>query len=497
MRDLIIGLDFGSDSARAILVDAADGTLLASSSMAYPRWKQGLYCNPSLSQYRQHPSDYKEVLKHIVTQVVYAVPSDAAVRAIGVDTTASTPCLLDENMQFISDDDPDAMFVLWKDHTGIAESECLSSVFKDYLSHCGGTYSAENFWSKILHIIRTNPRVASRAHYAIEQSDYIPYLLTGKWLQGRCAAASKYMWDPDYLLPPAELFAGVHPVMGRIAGNMSQQTFCASEQCGHLTDEWASALGLDTDVVVSVGNVDAHSGAVGAGCNKDVMVMNLGTSACVMAVGEHQSPVEGVFGQAEDIIVPGLEGYELGLSSFGDNYSWASRIFSMSIPELTAQASEYTVNDQMPLCTDWLNGRRTPKPSPSESSTFLGVRMSTTAAQLFWSIVEGTCFGIRAIVEHMERHGVCAGRIVAVGGISRKSPFVMQMLSNVLQRKIFVSASEESCALGAAMNAAVACGRYHTLPQAQEAMSRGFLVVYYPDASMNHDARYEKYKQLQ
>lgn len=496
MRQLVVGLDFGSDSARAVLVDSADGSILATSSMDYPRWKQGLYCDAGASRFRQHPQDYADVLRFIVPSVVEGVPEDGKVVAIGVDTTASTPCLLDSEMNFIADDDPDAMFVLWKDHTAIAESEELSRAFAGYLSHCGGIYSAENFWSKVLHILRTNPAVASKAAYAIEQSDYIPYLLGGRWKKGRCAAASKYLWDADSAFPPLDIFNAIDPVMGRIAANMTPDTYCSQETCSHLCAEWAKIFGLDTDVVVSVGNVDAHSGAVGAGCSEDTMVMNLGTSACIMAVGPHQQPVTGVFGQAADIIVPGLDGYEMGLSSFGDNYKWLSAFCSRSISDLSDEAAKLAARDDLPLCTDWLNGRRTPAPAPNASATFTSVRMSTTPAELFWGIVEATCFGVRAIVEHLSSHGVTSSRIVAVGGISRKSPFVMQMLADVLGRDIQVSSASESCALGAAMNASVAAGIHTDLMAAQKAMAQAILLTYHPSASSSHDDRYSKYLKM-
>lgn len=497
MRSLLIGLDFGSDSARAVLVDSADGSILATASKEYPRWMQGLYCDPSASQYRQHPADYQEVLRVIVPQVVSCVPSDARVVAIGVDTTASTPCLLDERMGFISDEDPDAMFVLWKDHTAIAESEELGAAFQGYLSHCGGIYSAENFWSKVLHILRTNPSVASKAHYAMEQSDYIPFLLTGgKWTLGRCAASCKQLWDFDEGFPPVEIFQRLHPVMGRIAANLPSDTFCSQLPCGNLCPEWAEIFGLDTDVVVAVGNVDAHSGAVGAGCSLDTIVLNLGTSACIMAVGPHQDPVDGVFAQARDIIVPGLDGYEMGLSSFGDNYKWMSSLCGISIPELAAQASRLEFSDELPLCTDWLNGRRTPDPDPRASATFCGVRMNTTAAQLFWSVVEASCFGIRAIIDHLAAGNVLAEKLVAVGGISRKSAFVMQMLADVLGRDVQVSSAAQACALGAAMNAAVAAWLYENLDAAQKAMAQDIMSVYHPVCPGRHDERYKRYLQM-
>lgn len=487
-------MDFGSDSARAVLVDSGNGDILAESSMNYPLWSEGRWCDVSASMYRQSPSDYMAVLRHIVPEVVAAAPQGARIAAIGVDATASTPCLLDARMEIIDPEDPDALFVLWKDHTALAEGREISQKGARYLSHCGGTYSAENLWSKVLHILRTNPSVASRAAYVIELCDYIPWLLTGVWRPSRCAAALKHLWDMDGF-PPEAFFASLHPAMPALAAGIPARNHCSVEVCGHLSDRWAAAFGLDGDVVVAVGQVDAHSGAVGAGCNEDTMVLNLGTSACVMASGEHRNPIPGLFGQAMDSIIPSLEGFEMGMSSFGDNFTWFSRLTGRSIPELSDAAAR-VADDAMPLCTDWFNGRRSPSPDPGASASLLGLRLSTGPGEIFRSLVEADCFGIKAIVDHLDAYGVRPSRFVAVGGIAHKSPLLMQMLSDVLGREICVLQARECCALGAAMNASVAAGIHPDLSAAQKAMAQPVLTTWRP-CGPSRQERYRRYLELQ
>ena len=496
MKKLVIGLDFGSDSARAALIDSGDGHILATSSMNYPLWQEGKFCDASKSQYRQSPSDYLCVLSHILTEVIKMKPSDSEIVAIGVDTTASTPCMLDKDFKFIADDDPDAMFILWKDHTGIDESKHITEVSQKYLSHSGGVYSAENYWSKVLHVVEKNEAVASKAFYAIEQCDFIPWVLTGNLRPSRCAATCKQMWDSRYGFPPVEYFNQFGEKMAELAANLPENTYLSQEICGALSTEWAKKLNLGGNVIVSVGNIDAHSGAVGAGCSMDTMVLNLGTSACIMAVGPHQEQIKGVFAQAEDIIIPGYSGYEMGLSSFGDNFAWVSRMIGKSIASLSDEASSIENSNYIPLCTDWFNGRRTPSPDSSASASILGLTMSTTPAELFWGIVEGSCFGIKAIIDHLSDNGVRPEHLVAIGGVSLKSPFIMQMLADVTGREIEVSSAKESCAQGAAMNAAVAAGLYGNLQEAQKAMCQPLLTKYCPRKGCSHDERYQRYREL-
>ena len=495
MDKLVIGLDFGSDSARALLVRCSDGAILHSCAKNYPRWAEGRFCDPKKEQYRQSPEDYAEVLQYLLTTVAANKPGNGRIVGIGVDSTSSTPCILGADMKPLSDEDPDAMFVLWKDHTAVGEAAEITASLSGYLSHCGGVYSAENCWSKVLHILRTNPSIAERAEYVMEQCDYIPFLLTGVWKPSRCAAALKQLWDSSNGFPPASEFGKLHPKMAHLLGNIPSENYCSYNICGCISKHWAKLTGIGEDIVVSVGNIDAHSGAVGAGCSAGTMVMNLGTSACIMAVGEHTDTVPGVFGQAPDTIMPGLIGFEMGLSSFGDNFAWASRLTGKSMEELTFQAQQIQPQKDLPLCTDWFNGRRTPDPDSAKCASILNLKLSTTPAEIFRGILEGSCFGIKTIVEHLWNYGIRPERIVAIGGIPYKSPFLMQMLSCVLAREVEVSGTKESCALGAAMNAAVAAGVFNDLISAQSSMVQPIARKYTPSGA-SYDGRYAEYMKL-
>ena len=399
-------------------------------------------------------------------------------------------------MRPLSDDDPDALFVLWKDHTAIAEAAEITRAAGRYAQHSGGVYSAENFWSKVLHILRTNPAVASRAHTAVELCDFLPFLLTGTLRPSHCAAGSKQLWGEEWGgFPPPAFFDGLDGALGALRRHIEERNYDSCTPCGTLCAAWAERLGLKPGTVVGVGNIDAHSGAVGGGCAPGTMVLTLGTSACLMAVGAHRSPVPEVFGQVNGSIIPALEGFEMGLSSFGDNFAWVSRTTGRDLSALAREAAVLPLSDTMPLSTDWFNGRRTPAPDPGATATLRGLRLTTSPAELFYAVVEGSAFGIKAIIDHLAAYGVTAGRIVATGGISQKSPFVMQLLADVLDRDIEVSLAAESCALGAAINASVAAGVYPDIPSAQRVICRCSNVVYAP-SGVDHTSRYRQYRQL-
>lgn len=493
MRKLLIGLDYGSDSGRAVLLDAQSGELLAQASMDYPRWAERLYSDEEKSSYRQSPKDYLEVTEYLLREMAQARPESSKVVAIGIDATASTPILLDEDFACISEEDPDAMFILWKDHSALKEAEELSLRAGNYTAHSGGIYSAENYWSKVLHVLRHNPLMARKAKIAVELCDYIPYMLTGVYRKSRCAAASKQMWSGSWGgYPPEEFFEQLHPTMARICHNLGNDTYYASQPCAFLSGIWAEKTGLGEDVLVSVGNIDAHSGAIAASCSPDTMVFNLGTSACIMALASHSRMAPGVFGQAEGTIIPGFEGIEMGLSSFGDSFAWFSRFCGRSLEDLNASASGLPLCPDLPLCTDWLNGRRSPFPKPGASASFSGIRLSTTPEAIYYSLVEANAFGIKAIVDHLDAYGIKASRYIAIGGISAKSPFIMQILSDVLGHDIEICSESQACARGAAICASVAAGIYPDLHLAQKVLCPKTSHTFAPRGE-DHTERYRNY----
>ena len=509
----VVGVDFGSDSARAVLVDAGTGEILASSSCAYARWGRGFACAPSEARFRQHPLDHQEALRAILHGVLNGFARRETVVGISVDATASTPCLTDATGTPLAlrpefADDPDAMFVLWKDHTGEEEARRIADAANAdparYCRHNGNTYSPENFWAKVWHILRTNPDVADAAAGTVESCDWLTSLLTGGPVpRSRCAAAYKQMWSAAWGgLPPASFFSALGgPRLAALRDALSDCRFAPSTaRAGTLAPAWAEELGLGADVAVGVGNIDAHSGAVGAGCNAGTAAFILGTSGCIMyavpraSFGDRQ--VEGVFGQVPDGIVEGLEGIEMGQSAFGDAYAWTSRLVSTPQAELDRHAAELQLDDSIPVATDWFNGRRSPFQDAGAKATVRGLTLGTDAARLHYAVVEATAFGVKAVVEHLEQNGIRAERHVAIGGIPRKSPFVMQMLADVTGKTFEVCSTGDACALGAAMHAAVAAGLYGNVAEAQERMCAPSCATYSPQPALNHDARYAIYKAM-
>ena len=524
-QKLVIGMDFGSDSVRAVLVDVKDGREYANAVCNYPRWMKGLYCDSSQDRYRQHARDYVEAMTEVLRQVIAACPDPRTIAAISVDTTASTPCLTDDKMVPLClkpgyEEDPDAMFVLWKDHTGTKESAEIEALCAqspvNYACHTGGSYSPENFWAKVLHLLRSSEKLQADAYSVIELCDFIPAVLTGVSSLGQmrmshCVAGAKWMWAEEWGgFPPEEFFRKLDPILLPVLRHLPSSNYYCSEAFGHLSAEWASRLGLSTDVLVGVGNVDSHSGAVGAGVAEGRMVMNLGTSACYMGVVPREKiggkDIPGVFGQVDGMILQGLDGIEVGLSSFGDAFAWLRRLLSWAAPDkaddilpaLTAEAEKLPQREDAPLATDHFNGRRCPFSNGSLTASLQGLKLFTSAPELYYAIVEATCFATRAILDHLTQYGVPIDDLVACGGVSQKSPFVMQMMSDVCGRTIHVSATKNGGAMGAAIHAAVVAGCWPDVPSAQRAMCPPVLRTYTPDPSKAaiFDKRYQRYRAM-
>lgn len=532
MGKKVIGIDYGTDSARAVLTDVSDGSILAVSSAEYPRWAEGRYSDPALSSFRQHPLDYIEVLHKVLYGVLEGCDCKEDIVGIGVDTTASTPALTDAEgwplaMKEEFAENPNAMFVLWKDHTGTAEAEEITDVLRNapdrnYCEICGGSYSAENIWSKVLHVLRTDPQVADAACSVVELSDFIPSLLIGRRSPNSyCAVSYKALWSESWGgLPPAELF---HRLGGEkfaaLRDSMNTKPCFSTSAIGTLDPEWAEELGLSTDVIVSAGIVDAHSGAIGAGCAPGKMALNMGTSCCLMAVAPdfEGGVVEGTFGQVQDGIIPDMMCFEMGMSSFGDNYAWFRRLLcgtmrsllegtvpaqvldeaeSKLLSKLAEDAAALPLREDAPFATDWLNGRRTPAPDPFLKATIGGLGLATEAAEIYYAIVESTAFGIKAMADTLVEGGVPFDSLVAIGGIAHKSPFVVQMVADVLGKDVFVSDVSQACGLGAAINAAVAAGCWGSVGEAQAAMCTDSGVMQRARKEKDFSQRYARYKAM-
>ena len=531
MEKYVIGLDYGSDSARAVLVNTANGQTLATAVRYYPRWKEGKYCNPAANQYRQHPKDYIEVLEATVSEVLSKVGPEVAANVVGLafDTTGSTPCFIDEEGTPLAlkeefAENPNAMFVLWKDHTAIQEADEINALCRrweiDYTAYEGGIYSSEWLWAKALHVLRADEAVRNAAYSIVEHCEWMPAMLTGttkpaEIVRSRCAQGHKAMWHAKWGgLPSEEFLTELDPLLKGLRGRMFTDTETAEKPVGHLTEKWAQRLGLTTNVVVAGGAFDCHMGAVGAGIKADSWVRIIGTSTCDIVVTEPENVgdklIPGICGQVDGSVVPGLIGFEAGQSAFGDIYAWLRRVLEFPLktivgdkltveeldkacdkilPALTVEAEKIPIGESGVIAVDWMNGRRTPDANQTLKGAIAGITLGTTAPMLYRALVEATAFGSKAIMERMKSEGICINDCIGIGGIALKSPFVMQVMSDVLGVPISVCESDQACALGASIFAAVAAGVYPTVEAAQAKMASGCAKEYKPIAE--NQAKYE------
>lgn len=542
----VIGVDYGTDSVRSVLVDARNGRELASSVFMYPRWQQGLYCNAAENQFRQHPLDYVEGIEHTIKDCIRKAGANAAaaVQAISVDTTGSTPVAVNEQgvpLALLPDfaANPNGMFVLWKDHTSVKEaSEINSHAVKfstNYLQYVGGIYSSEWFWAKLLHVLRVDEQIRRACYSWVEHCDWIPFLLTGgkhikDLKRGRCAAGHKALWAAEYGgLPPEVFFASLDPLLAGYRSRLFEYTYTSDIPAGNLSAEWASRLGLSTDVAVGVGAFDAHMGAVGGQIEPYHLSKVMGTSTCDMLVAPtadlQGKLIKGICGQVDGSVIPGMLGLEAGQSAFGDTYAWFRNLLSWPlgdllsqsklidrqtaealrteisgkiIPELSRLAAALPLDEKAELAVDWLNGRRTPDASQELKAAIAGLSLGSDAPRIFRALAESTCFGAKSIVERMEREGVPVRGLIGIGGVAKKSPYIMQMMADVMQMPIRIHQFEHTCALGAAMFAATAAGIYPKVEDAMAAMGGGFDAEYQPNKQNAglYAMRYKKFVDL-
>ncbi|MCC6723607.1 MAG: ribulokinase [Saprospiraceae bacterium] len=530
MKNYVIGLDYGTDSVRAVLIDASNGAELASSVHWYARWKEGKYCNPAANQFRQHPLDHIEGMENTIKAVVReSGVAPETVRGICVDTTGSSPIAVAKDgtplcMTPGFEENPNAMLVLWKDHTAIAEAEEINVLARtwggeDFTKYEGGIYSSEWFWAKILHVIREDESVRNGAHSWVEHCDLMTNILIGNndidaLKRSRCAAGHKAMWHEDWDgLPPNAFLEKLHPHLAELRGRLYRGTFTSDLAAGNLSAAWAEKLGLTTSTVIAVGTFDAHAGAVGVSVEEGSLVRVMGTSTCDMMVAPKEvigsNTVRGICGQVDGSILPGMIGLEAGQSAFGDVLAWFKDVLmrpfeqllqsSQSIStaqkqqlieemgqgllrKLTEQAEAIPLTENLPVALDWINGRRTPDANQALKSAIMGLSLGTGAAHIFKALVHAICFGSKKIVDRFEDEGVKINKVVGIGGVARKSPYIMQTLANVLNRPIVVASSDYAPALGAAIYAATAAGLYPTVLEASQHMASSFEAEYHPQA---------------
>ncbi|MEI6049603.1 MAG: ribulokinase [Bacteroidota bacterium] len=547
VKEFVIGIDYGTDSVRSVVVDTGNGEIVGTSVFEYPRWKKGLFCDPAINQFRQHPLDYLEGLEQSVKGALSGLSPEVVknIAGITVDTTGSTPVAVDKYGVPLSlkpgfEINPDAMFVLWKDHTAVQEAAEINKLAKtwggvDFTKFEGGIYSSEWFWAKVLHLLRNNNEVRENGWSWVEHCDWIPALLIGNTnplqiKRSRCAAGHKAMWHEDFNgLPDEKFLAKLDPVLSGLRERLFNETYTCDVEVGNLSEEWANRLGLSRKVKVGVGAFDAHLGAVGGEIKPYHLVKVMGTSTCDMLVAPMaevgDNLVAGICGQVDGSIVPGMLGLEAGQSAFGDIYAWFSKLLlwpvneiikemtwldektknriesetaDKIIAELSKQADSLPVEETAIVALDWMNGRRTPDANQTLKGAITGLSLGSDAPRIFKALVEATAFGSKMINDRFISEGVRIDGVIAIGGVAKKNPFVMQIVADVLNMPIKVARTDQTCALGSAMAAAVVAGIHKDIPSAQKAMGGGFEKEYQPDPvrAKQYENLFKKYKEI-
>jgi L-ribulokinase len=494
-----IGVDFGTNSVRAVVVDTSNGQIVGTAVHAYRRGEEGVILDShDVNLARQHPLEYTEGFCAAMSGAMDESGVDAAqIVGIGIDTTGSTPIPVDRHGDPLGFDgrfqsEPAAMAWLWKDHTGHAEAEEITALAnrqgRPYLEKCGGTYSSEWFWSKILRCARTAPTVFESAHSWMECADFVPAWATGTLAhpkRGVCAAGHKAMFHSSWGgLPEADFLFDLDPRLADLRTRLFDEAVPSDHIAGHLTKPVADACGLLPGIPVAVGAFDAHMGAVGSGVKPGTLVKIVGTSTCDILVGPPEAgepSIPGVCGVVPGSVIPGLVGIEAGQSAVGDLFNWFVRFSGRSHEELTADALQLSPGSNGLLALDWNNGNRTILVDPRLSGLLVGQSLHTTPAEVYRALVEATAFGALTIIRRIESCGVAIDEVVNCGGIAEKSALTMQIYADVCNRPMKVAGSPQTCALGAAIFGAVAGGAHVDVLSAQAAMVPPPNRIYQPD----------------
>jgi L-ribulokinase len=514
-----LGLDYGTNSARAVIVDLADGRELSGPVAEYPSGELGILLDPADPNCaRQNPRDYVDALTRLVPEAIAQARDTKSgfdpmeIVGIGVDTTGSTPIPVDRDGTPLAMHDEfrgnlNAMAWLWKDHTSHAEAARITAVAREmrprYLAKCGGVYSSEWFWAKALHLAKVAPRVFAAMHSFVECCDYLPALLSGDTRPDRiarsiCAAGHKAMYSDSWGgLPDREFLVAVDPALAELRGRLYEKAKTSDQVAGRLSAEWAKRLGIKEGIAIAVGAFDAHMGAVGAGIHEGTLVKILGTSTCDMMVQPDSADladIPGVCGIVNGSILPGYFGIEAGQSAVGDIFLWW---VNHVVPErygktqdekfkgLAELAAKQRPGEDGLLALDWNNGNRCVLVDPRLSGLLLGQTLHTEPHEIYRALIEATAFGALRIIERIEEYGVPVKEVVNCGGLAVKNPLLMQIYADVLGRPMKISRSDQTCALGAAIFGAIAAGKdasgSSNVGEAQKAMCGVRDTVYEPD----------------
>lgn len=531
-----LGLDYGTNSCRALIVDLSDGREAGESVFNYPSGEMGVLLDPHDPHVaRQHPRDYLQGLEAIITGAIAAArktdtsfkPEDIV--GLGVDTTGSTPLPVNREGTPLGllpefEGDLAAHTWLWKDHTSHAEAAAITAAAQklrpEYLNKCGGTYSSEWFWAKIWRCKKTSPRIFEAAWSWVELCDWLPAVLTGesrpeKIRRGICSAGHKALFNPAWGgLPDKEFLSLLDPALADLRDRLYVQAHGAETKVGGLSDAWALKTGLRSGIAVAVGAFDAHMGAVGAGVREGTLVKILGTSTCDIMVMPSQKPMKnipGVCGIVDGSVIGGHYGIEAGQSAVGDIFLW---FVHHLVPEsygstpqekfvsLEREAAKLKPGQSGLLALDWNNGNRTILVDQRLTGLMLGQTLHTEAHEIYRALLEATAFGALRIIERIEEYGVSIRAVTNCGGLAGKNNLLMQIYADVTGRPMKVARSSQTCALGAAIFGAVAAGKesggFATVSEAQTAVCgmRETVHLPHPESQAVYKRLYALYCQL-
>lgn len=523
-----IGLDFGTNSVRALVVDIADGRELASAVFNYAKGSAGILLDPTQPDLaRQWPQDYIDGTFTVVAEALQRAGSDKAfsrdkVIGIGVDTTGSTPMPVDRSNAPLAaipafQDNLDAQAWLWKDHTSHREATEITELAErerpQYLAKCGGRYSSEWYWSKLLHCARTAPKVFAAAYTWVEIADWIPSVLAGitdadKVRRGICAAGHKAFYHTAWGgYPDAEFLGKLHPELVRIRKTLPDKVYNASEQAGTLSADAAGKLGLPAGIPIAIGAFDAHYGAIGSGIGDGTLVKIIGTSTCDIMVSPQVASakdIPGLCGIVPESVLPNHLGLEAGQSAVGDIFNWYVSSIKPGGEQmgnheaLTKAADALKPGESGLLALDWNNGNRTVLVDQRLSGLILGMSLHTSPGEIYRALIEATAMGARVIMERLEAYGVPVKRVINCGGIAARNPVAMQIYADVMNRPIGIARTLQTCALGSAIVASVAAGGHKDFTQAVGAMAGAPERVFNPrpQSAAVYERLYKLYLQL-
>jgi L-ribulokinase len=481
-----VGVDYGTNSVRAIVVDCTDGRVLGTHVFDYPSGDHGVLLDPKQPHLaRQNPADYIAGLRASVLGALGEAERDGRlsrdrVIGLGVDTTGSTPLPLDANAQPLSLDPKfknnlAAYAWLWKDHTSAGEAAAITETAArhapELLAPIGGTYSSEWWWSKIWHCLKVSPEVFDAAATWVELADFIPALLAGvrdprDIVRCVCAAGHKAMYSDAWGgLPPKSFLARLDPKLAELRDRLFDKAWPPGRPAGHLSAEWAATFGLPAGIPIAMGGFDAHYGAVGSGVTTGTLVKIIGTSTCDCAIApaaDRIADIPGICGIVNGSIMPGYFGIEAGQSAVGDLLKWWVEGVcgggEALHAELSREAGNLAPGESGLVALDWNNGNRTILVDPRLTGLLVGQTLHTTRAEIYRALIEATAYGARAIIERVREYGVTIDRVVCCGGIAEKNDLFMQIYADVIGQPMLVAGSPQTPALGAAVSAAVTAG---------------------------------------